>query len=143
MSIRANIMLLNGENKELWFYRHSEGNPAGSFPLLKTFMAKVALGTIRDNGYQASGWLVLLGHYEYQFAGLLGTGMEWKVGSIEPTDSMHGDIEYLYEVNLRAKEINVYAVAFRTQGLTKLGKVSFDEYGWATITGKKLKKELE
>jgi len=140
MSTRANIVFLDGKIRELWFYRHSDGYPKGALPLLKTFMAKVAKGEIRDNPSQSAGWLVVLGHCEYEIEG---TRDGWKVGSIEPTDAMHGDIEYLYELNLKAREINVYVVGYPKQKLTKLGKVAFDKSGWPTYSGKKLEEALK
>lgn len=108
MSTRCNIKVVDGNN-ELWFYRHSDGYPAGAMPLLNEFMDLVKSGAIRDNVSQASGWLIYLGAKEY---GLHDPNTEdgfsgWKVGSIEPTTGEHGDIEYLYTVDLQAKAIIV------------------------------------
>jgi hypothetical protein len=32
---------------------------------------------------------------------------DWKCGAYEPTTGIHGDIEYLYVVDLAAKEIHI------------------------------------
>ena len=122
MSTRANIVLTDG-NDTLWFYRHSDGYPEGAMPLLKRFMDHVKSGAIRDNACQAAGWLILFGHQEYrptaqgnpaeyqspQFepvGGMFG----WKCGAIEPTSGPHGDIEYLYTLNLSKRTIKTTKV---------------------------------
>lgn len=108
MSTRCNILVRDGE-EELWFYRHSDGYPEGAMPLLQEFMEYVKSGAIRDNISQASGWLVYLGAKEYglhdpdKIDGFSG----WKVGSIEPTTGQHGDIEYLYVIDLDKKTITI------------------------------------
>ena len=35
-------------------------------------------------------------------------GMEWKVGAYEPTTSIHGDIEYLYIIDVEKKTLKCY-----------------------------------
>ena len=116
MSTRANIVIKD-RHDTLWFYRHSDGYPEGAMPLLQKFMDAVKDGTIRDNVTQASGWLILLGAEEYKvradfthenYKGI--REKNWKVGSIEPTTGRHGDIEYLYTLDLEAKTITVEAV---------------------------------
>jgi hypothetical protein len=113
MSTRANIKVIDG-TEELWFYRHSDGYPEGAMPLLEEFMKHVKDGTIRDNISQASGWLVWLGAKEYDQKGPgmpgMYAGYEWKVGSIEPTTGQHGDIEYLYTIDLQAQTITIEEV---------------------------------
>ena len=117
MSTRANIVVTDGINK-LWFYRHSDGYPEGVMPLLEKFMNAVKDGTIRDNVQQAAGWLILLGAEEHgvkadftSFSSYLGTRRkDWKCGSIEPTNGQHGDIEYLYTLDLKAQTITIKAV---------------------------------
>lgn len=117
MSTRANIKVTDSFGRELWFYKHSDGYPEGTMPLLEQFLSKVKSGTIRDNAFQASGWLIMIGHNDF-WDDIMTTYSEddrarmlkiynWKVGSIEPTDSMHGDIEWLYIVDLETKEIEV------------------------------------
>jgi hypothetical protein len=107
MSTRANIKVKDSYNT-LWFYRHSDGYPEGAMPTIDKFMQYVADRKIRGNTSQASGWLIMLGANEYD------TSLDrlenetdkhtsyhnWKVGSIEPTTQQHGDIEYLYELDL-------------------------------------------
>jgi hypothetical protein len=112
MSTRANI-IVRDEADELIFYRHSDGYPDGTLPSLNQFLDLVKQGQVRDNTGQASGWLILLGADEYgvsvregQMApNNLGAGMQWKVGAYEPTTDLHGDIEFLYVVDLETKRI--------------------------------------
>ena len=128
MSTRANIIIKDGYNK-LYFYRYSDGYPEGTLPTLNKFVGMIGT-TIRDNVGQAAGWLVILGAIEYQtltpelfpesdkksyeqdhdkvdeilknFA-----PKDWKVGAYEPTTGLHGDIEYLYVVDLQAKDVRI------------------------------------
>lgn len=126
MSTRCNVVLrskgypspfLNDPEKpgELWFYRHSDGYPDGVMPTLGEFMSMLSTRAIRRDLMQCAGWLVLLGHEEYAKAGYGGTlenhrtkapckareyGNAWKCGAYEPTTGEHGDIEYLYEVDV-------------------------------------------
>ena len=104
MSTRANIKMIDSFGDELWFYRHSDGYPEGTMPTLNKFLDLVKKGKIRDNVGQASGWLIMIGHEEY---GSMSVEADWKVGSYEPTNSMHGDIEYLYIIDLDKREIKV------------------------------------
>ncbi len=60
----------------------------------------------RDDISQASGWLILFGAQEYGIHEPNGEGFSgWKVGSIEPTTEQHGNIEYLYIINLDTKTL--------------------------------------
>lgn len=123
MSTRCNIKIVDGE-EVMWLYRHSDGYPEGAKPLLNKFMDWLKAGKIRDNLSQSVGWLIVLGALEYNtipkcefeepsFVG--GTAYaklktieepnDWKVGSIEPTTGQHGDIEYLYTIDLQKKTL--------------------------------------
>lgn len=106
MSTRCNIKLVDGTD-ELWFYRHSDGYPKGAMPTLEEFMVNVINGNIRDNLSQAGGWLIYYGAKEYGLHDPNGQDeySGWKVGSIEPTTGQHGDIEYLYTLDLVKKTI--------------------------------------
>jgi|WetSurSiteA1Bulk_404760.scaffolds.fasta_scaffold13001_1 hypothetical protein len=131
MSTRANIIIRDEIfNDSLIFYRHSDGYPKGTLPTLKKFMLYVCTGRIRDNVEQSAGWLILIGAKEYEKVyaggGLYHTkkditipekesnksysGMEWKCGSYEPATGIHPDIEYLYELNLTKKTIEIKEV---------------------------------
>lgn len=98
-------------NDELWFYRHSDGYPDGALPILEKFIEYVKTGKIRDNLSQAAGWLIMLGAQEYKQsienmeAGTENSYSNWKVGAIEPTIGQHGDIEWLYTIDLVNKTI--------------------------------------
>jgi hypothetical protein len=123
MSTRCNIKVADGYDT-LWFYRHSDGYPEGALPTLKKFMGWVKDGLIRENVGQASGWLIVIGHKEYsEYEGNGYTdlpskesGSGWKVGAYEPTTGEHGDIEYLYELDLRKKKITVLKVGWPEKG---------------------------
>ncbi|MEO6970916.1 MAG: hypothetical protein ABI217_08480, partial [Chthoniobacterales bacterium] len=119
VSTRANIVLTDGAD-ELIFYRHSDGYPEGTLPTLKQFLNLVDQGTIRDHVGQAAGWLILIGAREYGVKldrseidpPSLGAGMQWKVGAYEPTTGLHGDIEFLYVVDLEKRTIRHHKVAY-------------------------------
>jgi len=129
MSTRANVIIKDSRSK-LYFYRHSDGYPEGTLPTLNRFLDLVKEGKIRDNVSQAAGWLIIIGANEYKgyqidykeqtkngeekiinkkFGDLIPaeplTG--WKVGAYEPTTGIHGDIEYLYTVDLEKETIKV------------------------------------
>jgi hypothetical protein len=108
MSTRANIILRDGSD-ELFFYRHSDGYPDGALPTLKEFMGYIAAGTIRNNLGQCAGWLILIGAREYQEYNLpdVTVPVQWKCGSIEPTTGIHGDIQYLYVLDIGRLTISV------------------------------------
>ncbi len=125
MSTRCNI-IIKDKYDELIFYRHSDGYPEGAMPLLETFLRHVKEGTIRDNVGQAGGWLILLGAAEYQTVSpewFKDHGKDkygnyrkdfdalavstWQAGAIGPTTAIHGDIEFLYVIDLDTKEITV------------------------------------
>ena len=111
MSTRCNIKLVEGD-EVLWFYRHSDGYPEVAMVLLEEFMGHVKSGAIRSDLSQAGGWLIYFGAKEYGFKdpniedGYGG----WKVGSIEPTTAQHGDIEYLYTLDLIEQTIKTEEV---------------------------------
>ena len=126
MSTRANIIIKEG-NEKLFFYRHSDGYPEGTMPTLNIFLKWVKEHKIRDNVNQASGWLIIIGaleygtipHCEFKESGYPGgkayakketieAPADWKASAYEPTTGIHGDIEYLYIIDLDAKEIKCY-----------------------------------
>jgi hypothetical protein len=117
MSTRAQIILKDAYGA-LWFYRHSDGYPSGTLPTLNLFLEWVKSGRIRDNVSQAAGWLVLIGHTEYAKDGAkayepndANPGMGWKVGAYEPCEPIqHGDIEFLYTVDLAKRTVSVREV---------------------------------
>lgn len=114
MSTRANIKVKDKNDAQL-FYRHSDGYPEGALPTLKKFMRWVDKGKIRDNVEQASGWLIAIGSDEYDKYLEPDEGddfMGWKVGAYEPATCIHGDIEYLYELNLNKLSIEVFKTDF-------------------------------
>ena len=139
MSTRANIVIRDDCGSELWFYRHSDGYPTGALPTLRKFCKWVDEGRIRANACQSAGWLILLGHHEYADANLNvsfpptnepNSVYGWKVGAYEPTEGLHEDVEYLYEIMLidslshGEAELTVRAVkGWENQELSKAIKV--------------------
>ncbi len=113
MSTRCNVVIKDKHDK-LIFYRHSDGYPEVTGESLKVFLEWVTSGKIRDNVSQAAGWLIILGHEEYKKDGLTG----WKVGAYEPTTEIHGDIEYLYEIDLSAKTLKYLKVRIDSESKT-------------------------
>ena len=126
MSTRCQVVIEDGRQDKLWFYRHSDGYPEGVLPTLEKFMTWVKEGKIRNNVEQASGWLILIGAQEYRTVHRWltpdneerlktldeimapGTKGEWKVGAYEPSiPEEHEDIEYLYTLNLEKLTIKV------------------------------------
>ena len=119
MSTRACIKFVDNFNEEMWFYRHSDGYPEGTLPTLNKFMEWLKEGRIRDNCSQSCGWLIIIGNEEYNKAGLgpasepeKGSVSGWKVGAYEPTTGRHGDIEYLYEINLEEKTLKIFEASW-------------------------------
>lgn len=143
MSTRANIILKEGED-QLFFYRHSDGYPSETMPSLNKFVQWMKDGKIRNNINQGSGWLILLGAMEYNtipdykteeieyFKGhkkvitdcdSIQEPQDWKVGAYEPTTDLHGDIEYLYTIDLITFEIK----AQHARCNYKTGKYTFSD----------------
>ena len=118
MSTRCQILIKDGEGDELLFYRHSDGYPEGTMPTLQEFMKWVRQGFIRDNVEQSTGWLILIGTREINSESSkpvpsLKPNPEdkmygWKCGIYEPSLERHGDISYLYILDLEYKTITCY-----------------------------------
>lgn len=114
MSTRANVKLVDHDD-ELWFYRHSDGYPEGTLPTLNIFMDWLKAGKIRANRSQAGGWLVIIGaiecgtipKHEAKQIKTIEPPQDWKVGSYEPTTGQHGDIEFLYTIDLVSQTLEI------------------------------------
>lgn len=82
-------------------------------PSLNKLLKLIKDGIIRNDIGQASGWLIIIGAEEYHTPStdnLRNDGYDWKVGAYEPTTGQHGDIDYLYTVDLENKTIDVKEV---------------------------------
>lgn len=81
-------------------------------PTLNKFLDLVKSGKIRNNLSQSAGWLILIGAEEYgtDINNLDKKGLAWKVGAYEPTTAQHGDIDYLYTIDLQEKTIKTESV---------------------------------
>jgi hypothetical protein len=106
MSTRANVLINDGYDR-LWFYRNSDGYPERTLPSLIEFMEGVSTGKIRGNVSQGAGWLIVIGHKEYDSRSYRDT---WQVGAYEPTTDIHGDINFLYSIDLTKSTIVVSEV---------------------------------
>jgi hypothetical protein len=117
LSTRANIIVTDGE-EELIFYRHCDGYPDGTLPSLTKFVGVVRDGILRDNISQACGWLIVIGALEdgvcVEQNGVAtvraGRSVAWKVGAYEPAASIHGDIDFLYVVDLKRKQVRHHKI---------------------------------
>lgn len=111
MSTRANIIIKDG-NEKLYFYRHSDGYPSVTGESLKRFLQWLKERRIRDNIQQAAGWLIVLGQDEEGYHKRHAPSPDgydgWKVGAYEPTTGIHGDVEFIYEIDLTTKKIKTY-----------------------------------
>jgi len=113
MSTRAQIAVRDGSSTQL-LYQHSDGYPTGVLPILKQYIQGVRDGGIRDNVSQSVGWLIVWSHKEMMednnyLAEKHGNSIafsDWKVAYIEPSpEGLHGDIEYLYVVDLVTRKV--------------------------------------
>ena len=106
MGTRCNICVTDDTGDELWFYRHYDGYPQEVIPSLTPLMERLIDGTVRTNVSQFSGWLIVLGNQQRTPSSSYGNGdaeHDWKVGHYEPTTCMHGDVAYLYTIDLDSK----------------------------------------
>lgn len=99
MSTRCNV-IIKDDYTTLYFYRHSDGYPDCTLESLKEFVKGYTEKRLRLDAMQSAGWLIIHGQLEY---GTLPT--DWKVGAYEPTSDTHGDIEYLYTIDLDKREL--------------------------------------
>ncbi len=110
MGTRCNILITDAAGEKLWIYRHSDGYPEQVLPQLEELMEKVKQGLLRDNVGQFTGWLIVIGNKEYKRTRCLPTNdkewQSWKCGAYEPTTGRHGDIDYLYRINLETQSVS-------------------------------------
>ena len=108
MSTRASIKVVDGY-RSLRFYKHWDGYPEHTLPLLKLPMKWMKEEKLRKSVGQFSGWLILIGaaEYEKKIPPEEENIDSWKCGAIEPTDSVHGDEEYFYTLNLKEEYIEI------------------------------------
>ena len=122
MSTRANIIIKDAYNT-LYFYRHSDGYPSVAANSLRQFLRWVIDGKIRSNASQAAGWLILLGADEYGSFINEGSPRWWKCGAYEPTTDIHGDVEFIYIIDLDRRAMSVYEYHDQFPQLFEMGKL--------------------
>ena len=107
MSTRCQVIVCD-QSDEIWFYHHWDGYPSAMIPQLQRFLNHVRAGLIRDNAGQAAGWL-LRDHLVDNSV----PGYAWKASDYEPCAArLHGDIEWLYRVNVATKTLVQAKVAY-------------------------------
>lgn len=136
MGTRANIILKDSYDK-LYFYKHYDGYPSGTLPIIEEFLKMIKSGKIRNNVHQSNGWLIMLGAIDLHcidYNSKTGRTSEkrvtlknlvkdkksmnsWKVGSIEVTTDIHGDIEYLYIIDVEKQTVEVIEKDFEKYSL--------------------------
>ena len=135
MSTRANV-LVKDKYSEQWYYRHSDGYPSCTAESLKKFIQWLVDGKIRSNVCQGSPWLIVIGNQEYSESDNIGGGKEptggtfgWKVGAYETTDGEHGDIAFLYTIDMKEKTVtirDVYDGSSNTYSYSDFLKTNFE-----------------
>jgi len=141
MSTRCNVRIKDNY-ETLWFYRHSDGYPSVTVPSLWKILTWLHEARIRNNPEQAAGWLILIGADEYRDCGkfekngnrlpkenVLEPGSPdeisgWKCGAYEPCTGVHGDIEYLYEIDLDAQKLRCFKVSGFGEGNQEFKAIS-------------------
>jgi hypothetical protein len=113
MGTRANIVIKDNDS-QLIFYRHYDGYPEHTLPILQELVDWVKVGRLRNNVSQFAGWLIVRGAIENEAIKTLSEDdffpNDWKVGTFEPTTSIHGDIEYLYTIDLKKLSVTFIKV---------------------------------
>ncbi len=119
MSTRCNVVVKDA-HALLWFYRHSDGYPSATGESLKEFLKWVIENRIRDNVCQAAGWLIVMGHDEYAkgntrpcIPAVSPDMISWKVGAYEPSVCCRPDVEFVYVLDLKAKELRCYLPVYK------------------------------
>lgn len=107
MATRANIKII-GNNATAYLYKHNDGYPDGLGNDLKQFIA--------EHGYFSYNY------YPFMYT-LLKT-----YPNIEETNSIHGDISYLYEIDLTNKTFKCFRCNYK-----------YEEYPNYTITFNEIK----
>ena len=122
------INWLQDNDNKLYFYRHYDGYPEGILPLLVKFMQAMIHGKLRSNVSQSAGWLVVLGYFEKNPISRLEMMHidGWRVGSIEPTTALHGDIDYCYILNLADKAIIIEKFDYDVDKLITVSTLNTD-----------------
>lgn len=101
MSTRCNIIIENNSIvPRVWLYRHMDGYPECTGSKLKNFMKKVKSTNNKEVAYE----LLREGEEEY-------ADNKYRTGAYEITDGMHGDIEYLYTLNLVDKTVHTEKIS--------------------------------
>ena len=109
MSTRCNILFKDDQGSKIWVYRHSDGYPETTGKDLKEF-CKGYTSKFRNDASQSAGWLIIhgsqnqvkrLGAYDPEMKASSESMYSWKVGDYEPTDQLHGDVEFIYVIDLK------------------------------------------
>jgi len=144
MSTRCNVIISetftyragNGKpvskTKETVFYRHSDGYPETVLPELEKLSDWIKRGLLRGDLIQSSAWLVIIGAIvyntipkfkteateggtEYGVLDSIEDPKDWKAGAYEITDGIHGDISYLYRLELPGATVKAFKVSYNNE----------------------------
>ena len=121
MSTRASVVIFDNYSHEvrdlLFAYRHHDGYPNWTCPQefparivdgpipddLNLLASWIKQGRIRNNLFQMSGWLYVIGHYAHIVNGKGASYLSrdeppanWKAGDYEPATNIMGDSSYVY-----------------------------------------------
>ena len=158
MSTRSQIRFIDADNGSVaQVYKHSDGYPEGVLPLLANvracgrpsphynaatfiFAGKLQMGQLNDDEryYDPEQWNDLLNDED---ADIFGPRMALSYGVEDPSDGIHGDEEYLYEVETTGHGRDDWLVRIagrgdfpRWDGLDDLddGTTAWDVANWTT-----------
>ena len=99
MSTRATIRVEDNEGEGLWIYHHCDGYPQGVGEELKELLVKV--GKYADI-YDVANYLFKYGK---------------KYGDYELTSDLHGDSEFVYNIDMGSRTLECYAYPFEEEDL--------------------------
>ena len=102
MSTRANFLIIEKglpfESQKVYLYRHFDGYPSSVLPTIKASLDIAKKSNVDRFNYQT-----MRAGYVASYL-TIGTYIAQEIVAIEPTDQLHGDIEYLYVITLDNKK---------------------------------------
>lgn len=112
MSTRCNIVIQDSTSK-IFLYRHMDGYPSHIVPILRKVLKQVQDHKLNAAPGQVALQVLHLGLLEYtrflrkmrKYAGGSLDFYKQTKGFIEPTDGLHGDVAYVYSLDIGREEI--------------------------------------
>lgn len=124
MGTRSTI-LITGETQTIRLYKHYDGYPTGNLSLIEKALEKAisALGTYKVKYPEFDKSLsveLITGKIIGESTGVNGMGVELEenfIGPLKPSHfGNHGDLEWVYVIDVEAKTINIYSGSYRGKG---------------------------